>query len=954
MDNDTSSWLYSANASFIEDLYESYLTDPGSIDAGWRQYFDDLQNSGKAGSRDVPHSPIRKAFLKISHQARPERISTSDDQTVDHQKQVSVLQLINAHRFLGHRQADLDPLKQYERPDVPELDPAYHGLTESDLDKTFNIGSLQHHQSEIPLHEIIRIIKTTYCRTIGAEYMHINETEQKRWIQQRLESCCATPSYSREKRIRILERTIAANALEEYLHTKYVGQKRFSLEGGETVIPLLDEIIQDSGEQQVREIVIGMAHRGRINVLVNTIGKLPRDLFSEFEGKGHTDGNSSGDVKYHLGYSSDIETQNGPVHLTLSFNPSHLEIIDPVVEGSVRARQERRKDIERNQVLPILLHGDAAFAGQGVVMETFNLSQTRGYTTGGTVHIIINNQIGFTTSDPLDSRSTLYCTDVAKVVQAPIFHVNADDPEAVVFIAKLALDYRMEFNKDIVIDMICYRKHGHSEADEPAATQPIMYKQIRKHPGVRKLFTEKLIKEDVITQQDADKLHDDYIDSLETNRAVAGPQATNVSRDFLIDFSPYKGTHWDMVINSNIDSETLKRLVERITYIPEEFKLHPTVQRIIESRIKMGKGELPMDWGFAETMAYASLVDAGYPVRLSGQDSGRGTFFHRHAVIHDQETGNTYLPLQHISENQSKFLVINSTLSEEAVLAYEYGFSSAEPGALVIWEAQFGDFANGAQVVIDQFISSSEAKWGRYCGLVVFLPHGYDGQGPEHSSARLERYLQLCAQENMQVCVPSSAGQMFHMLRRQIMRPYRKPLIVMSPKSLLRHKLSTTPINDILTGRFQTVIDEIDDLDKSQVTRLLFCSGKVYYDLLEARRENEIKNIAIARIEQLFPFPSDAVKRVLSMYENLKEVVWVQEEPKNQGSWYSMQSRGTMIGCLGEQHTFGYAGRFYSASPAVGYMSKHLEQQKQLVADALQLDKLEVTHNKNTIRAIQN
>ncbi|MBM2829314.1 MAG: 2-oxoglutarate dehydrogenase, component [Gammaproteobacteria bacterium] len=954
MDKLTPSHLYSGNAWFIEDLYEAYLADPGSVDSDWRQYFEALKKTDPDSGRDIPHSTVRHAFYEAGKNKTAIKIQAQNDSTVaDHQKQVAVLQMINAHRFRGHRQADLDPLKQYERPDVPELNPDFHGLTNADMESKFNTGSLQlHDNNEIPLREIIDIIRTTYCRTIGAEYMHINETEQKRWIQQRLELCRATPSFDKDKKLHILERTIAANALEEYLHTKYVGQKRFSLEGGESLIPLLDELIQDGGKQQIKEIVIGMAHRGRINVLVNTIGKLPSDLFSEFEGKKQSENeDDAGDVKYHLGFSSDIETPGGPVHLTLAFNPSHLEIIDPVVEGSVRARQDRRKDHKHNQVLPILLHGDAAFAGQGVVMETFNLSQTRGYTTGGTVHIIINNQIGFTTSDPLDSRSTLYCTDVAKMVQAPIFHVNGDDPEAVVFIAKLALDFRMEFNKDVVIDMVCYRKHGHSEADEPAATQPIMYKQIRKHPGARRIYTEKLINEKLLTEQDADKILTIYIQSLESNRAVAGPQAKNVSNDFLINYTPYKGTHWDTVTTTSIDTDTAKRLAQRITDIPAGFTLHPTVNRIIENRRKMSTGELPMDWGFAETMAYASLVDSGHPIRLSGQDCGRGTFFHRHAVLHDHETGATHLPLRHISDTQADFLVINSTLSEEAVLAYEYGYSSAEPNSLVIWEAQFGDFANGAQVVFDQFISSSEAKWKRYCGLVTFLPHGYDGQGPEHSSARLERYLQLCARENIQVCVPSTAAQMFHMLRRQILRPYRKPLIVMSPKSLLRHKLSTSPIEQLTTGKFQTVIDEIDDHDPGAITRLLFCSGKVFYDLLDARRENKINNIAIARIEQLFPYPMDAVKRVLGRYENLKEVVWVQEEPKNQGSWYYLQSRGTMIGSLSDQHALGYAGRFYSASPAGGYMSKHLEQQRQLVSDALQLDKLEVTHKKIVIKA---
>ncbi|MEE8321110.1 MAG: 2-oxoglutarate dehydrogenase E1 component [Gammaproteobacteria bacterium] len=938
-----SSYLYSGNAWFIEDLYESFLHNPDSIDPQWRACFDALQLSEPAKRKDIPHTPIQHTYAETTkHKGDSLHTTVPAADAITHQKQATVLQIINAHRFRGHRQADLDPLKQYERPDVPELEPSYHGLSESDMDNTFNTGSL-FAADEITLREILEIIKTTYCRSIGAEYMHINETGQKRWIQERLESTLATPHFNHEQQYRILDRLIAANALEEYLHKKYVGQKRFSLEGGESLIPLLDELIQSGGSGTIGEVVIGMAHRGRLNVLVNTIGKLPGDLFDEFEGKVDKNNNGSGDVKYHLGFSSDIHTPGGSVHLTLAFNPSHLEIIAPVVQGSVRARQERRNDLARDQVLPILIHGDAAFAGQGVVMETFNLSQTRGYTTGGTVHIIINNQIGFTTSDPLDSRSTLYCTDVAKMVQAPIFHVNGDDPEAVVFITKLALDFRMEFNKDVVIDLVCFRRYGHSEADEPAATQPIMYQQIGKHPGVRSLYTAKLIEEGVITDDDAREMADKYIESLEDNRAVAGTYTEYANPEYLIDFSRFRGTQWNTTTNTTLDQDTVTRLNERITTIPDGFKLHPAVNRVIESRRKMGRGEMLMDWGYAENMAYASLLDQGYPIRISGQDSGRGTFFHRHAVFHNQDDGSTYLPLQNIKEDQPAFLVINSTLSEEAVLAYEYGYASAEPNILVLWEAQFGDFANGAQVVIDQFISSCEAKWGRYCGLVVFLPHGYDGQGPEHSSARLERYLQLCAEENIQVCVPSTAAQMFHMLRRQILRPYRKPLIVMSPKSLLRHKLSTSPVEELINGRFQTVIDEIDGMDPSKISRLLVCSGKVYYDLLKARRENKIDNIAIARLEQLFPFPLTDMRKILDRYPNMKEVVWVQEEPKNQGSWYYMQSRGTMIGCLDERHTFGYAGRFYSASPAAGYMSTHLAQQRQLVADALQLDKLEVT-----------
>lgn len=941
------SWLYSGNADFIEDLYESYLQDPAAVSAEWRDYFARLQASDGARN-DRPHGPVREAFLQAARN-RAYASRPAADSSVEHQKQVSVLQLINAYRFRGHQQATLDPLHQSERPPVPELDPSFHNLTDADMERTFNTGSL-FAPKELTLREILKIVRTTYCGNIGAEYMHINETEQKRWIQQRLEQPLANPDFPDVKKRRILNRLIAATALEEYLHTKYAGQKRFSLEGGESLIPLLDEIVQASGLLSVEEVVIGMAHRGRLNVLVNIIGKMPAELFGEFEGKNYANKDiediQSGDVKYHLGYSSDIQTAGGPVHMTLAFNPSHLEIINPVVEGSVRARQDRRGDKARDQVLPILIHGDAAFAGQGVVMETFQLSQTRGYSTGGTIHVIVNNQIGFTTSDPLDSRSTLYCTDVAKMVQAPIFHVNGEDPEALVFIAKLALDFRMEFRKDIVIDMVCFRKHGHSEADEPAATQPLMYKQIRKHPGVRKLYTEKLVREKVMTQAVADEMAKRYIESLDSNESVAGPRATNVNMTHLINFAPYKGTSWRDPVTTAISKEKVERYTKAIIQYPQHYKLHPSVQKILEHRKLMGSGEMLMDWGYAETMAYAALLDGGHAVRISGQDSARGTFFHRHSVIHNTEDGDTYLPLQHISKGQANFLVINSILSEEAVLGFEYGYSSSEPKSLVIWEAQFGDFANGAQVVFDQFISSSEAKWSRYCGLAVLLPHGYDGAGPEHSSARLERFLQLCARENMQVCVPSTPAQMFHMLCRQVLRPYRKPLIVMSPKSLLRHKLSASPVTELINGEFKLVIDEIDKIDKAAITRLLICSGKVYFELLEARRENKIQNIAIARIEQLFPFPLAEVKAMIDSYPNLEEVVWVQEEPKNQGSWYYMQSRGTMIGCLSERHTFGYAGRFYSASPATGSMKLHLAQQKRLIEDALQLDKLEVTTHK--------
>ena len=919
MHKQTSTLLSTANLGILEPLYEAFLRDPNVMDPAWREVFSDLA--------DGAYRP----------QATPRGAADAglDDRF---QKQVAVLQLINAYRFRGHRQADLDPLRQYERPEVAELDPAFHGLTDEDLDTTFNTGSLVG-PAKATLREILDIARATYCRTVGAEYMHINDTHQKRWIQQRLEAGRGQPGLSPAKRHRVLERLVAATTLEQFLHRKYVGQKRFSLEGGESTIPLLDDLVQGAGRLGVQEVVIGMAHRGRINVLVNTVGKHPAELFDEFEGK-DKDGVGSGDVKYHLGYSSDIATPGGPVHLTLSFNPSHLEIIDPVVQGSVRARQERRRDKTRNSVLSILLHGDAAFAGQGVVMETLNLSQTRGYTTGGTIHVVVNNQIGFTTSDPLDSRSTLYCTDVAKMVQAPILHVNGDDPEAVVMVAGLALDYRMEFNKDVVIDLVCYRKHGHSEADEPAATQPIMYQKIRQQPPVVETYAAKLVAEGVVGGQERQALEQHYVESLEHNEVVAGALVYNIKNELRVSFEPYHGKHWREPCETQITSDRIRALAERFTEVPGHFELHRAVTRIIEQRREMAHGKLPMDWGCAETLAYASLVDEGFPVRLSGQDSERGTFFHRHAVVHDQKTDETFVPLQHIRAGQASFLAVNSILSEEAVLGFEYGFSSSEPNALVVWEAQFGDFANGAQVVIDQFITSCEAKWGRLCGLVLLLPHGYDGQGPEHSSARLERYLQLAAEENIQVCVPSTPAQCFHLLRRQVLRCYRKPLVVMSPKSLLRHRLATSTLPEITHGRFEPVMHEVDPLDPKGVDRVLVCSGKVYFDLLEARRAHKIQDTAIVRVEQLYPFPVEEMDAALAAYPNALDVVWVQEEPRNQGAWVYLLARLHLFSRLHEPQQLRLVARPYSASPAVGYSSKHLEQQQALVDEALRLDRM--------------
>ncbi|MES9974086.1 MAG: 2-oxoglutarate dehydrogenase E1 component, partial [Candidatus Thiodiazotropha sp.] len=688
------------------------------------------------------------------------------------------------------------------------------------------------------------------------------------------------------------------------------------------------------GSNGINEVVIGMAHRGRINVLTNILGKPPQDIFDEFEGRVTVDPvRLSGDVKYHMGFSTDIDTDSGIVHVALGFNPSHLEIINPVIEGSVRARQRRRSDHDGSRVLPILIHGDAAFAGQGVVMETLNLSQTRGYTTGGTVHIIVNNQVGFTTSNPMDTRSTLYCTDVAKMVQAPIFHVNGDDPEAVVYVTRLALEFRMRFRKDVVIDVICYRRLGHNEADEPAVTQPEMYKKIRNHPTIRTLYADKLVQESVISPQQARDLVNNYRESLEQGIVVARPVTCALRHPYAVRWNTFKGIEWDHPVDTRLSSERLDLLAEQLLHVPGGFELHPRVEKIWTERKRMASGDQFVDWGFAENMAYASLLTEGVPVRLSGQDSGRGTFFHRHAVLHNQIDGEPLIPLQHLTRDQADFVVIDSLLSEEAVLGFEYGYATAEPNCLTIWEAQFGDFANGAQVVIDQFITSGGEKWGLLCGLVMFLPHGYEGQGAEHSSARPERFLRLCANHNIQVCVPSSASQIFHLLRRQMLRPYRHPLVVMTPKSLLRHRLATSPKQELLEGGFKNVIDEIDDIDPKKVKRLIMCSGKVYYELLETRRSRGLEDVAIIRLEQLYPFPQEDFDKIVTRYKNAKMFIWCQEEPQNQGAWDQIKHRFYPI--VSKNRQLYYVGRSSAAAPSVGYRSVHVEQQETLIDEAL-------------------
>ncbi|HMM85080.1 2-oxoglutarate dehydrogenase E1 component [Azohydromonas sp.] len=933
------SYLFGGNASYVEELYEAYLDNPGSVPDNWRAYFDNLQHVPAVDgseARDVAHAPVVESFAQRA-KANAFAVKTTSADLAIARKQVHVQSLIAAYRFLGSRWADLDPLKRQERPKIPELEPAFYDLTESDMDLTFSATNTYFTKAEdMTLREIVQALRETYCGTIGAEFMHITDPAEKRWWQERLESIRSKPSFTAEQKKHILDRLTAAEGLERYLHTKYVGQKRFSLEGGESFIASMDELVQRAGAQGVQEIVIGMAHRGRLNVLVNTLGKMPKDLFAEFE---HTapEHLPAGDVKYHQGFSSDVSTAGGPVHLSLAFNPSHLEIVNPVVEGSVRARQDRRGDKEGLQVLPVLVHGDAAFAGQGVVMETLALAQTRGYYTGGTLHLVINNQIGFTTSDPRDTRSTLYCTDVVKMIEAPVLHVNGDDPEAVVLCTQLAMDYRQRFKKDVVVDIVCFRKLGHNEQDTPSLTQPLMYKKIAKHPGTRKLYGDKLVLQGVMAEGGPDEMAKSFRAAMDAGRHTADPVLTNFKSKYAVDWAPFLGKKWTDTADTALPLAEVKRLAERITTVPANFKLHPLVEKVLADRAAMGRGEINVDWGMGEHLAYASLVASGYAVRLSGEDCGRGTFVHRHAVLHDQNRERydegTYVPLANVADNQAPFTVIDSILSEEAVLGFEYGYASAEPNTLTIWEAQFGDFANGAQVVIDQFIASGEVKWGRVNGLVLMLPHGYEGQGPEHSSARLERFLQLCAEHNMQVCQPSTPAQIFHLLRRQMVRMFRKPLVIMTPKSLLRNKDATSPLAEFTKGEFRTVIGpQRAEVVGEKVKRVIVCSGKVVYDLLKRRDEKKAWDVAVVRVEQLYPFPHKAFAAELKRFPNATEVVWCQDEPQNQGAWFFVQHY--IHENMADGQKLGYAGRPASASPAVGYSHLHQEQQKALVDQA--------------------
>ena len=932
-----STLYFGGNAPFVEELYEQYLNDPTAVSPEWREYFDRLAQMPGFVARDVAHAPVIAAFAELAKDGgfRPTAPASA---STEHKKQSAVGQLVTAYRSLGTRWADLDPLKRLPRPKIDQLEPSFYGFTDADMGQTFSVGSLKGLPAEAKLGDILETLRQTYCGTIGVEYMYITDYKEKRWLQERIESIRARPSFNVEQKKRILERLTAAETLERYLHTKYVGQKRFSLEGGESLIVAMDEAIRSGGAQGVDEVVVGMAHRGRLNVLVNTLGKAPSMLFAEFEGKKKTD-LSAGDVKYHMGFSSDVNTPGGACHLTLAFNPSHLEIVNPVVEGSVYARQIRRGEGSKRKVMPVLIHGDAAVAGQGVNQEMLNFAQTRGYGVGGTLHIVVNNQIGFTTSDPRDYRSGHYCTDIFKMVDAPIFHVNGDDPEAVALVTQLAVDYRQTFLKDVVIDIICFRKLGHNEQDEPMVTQPLMYKIIAKHPGTRKLYGDKLVAEGTLAADGPERMIEEYREHLDQGELLYNPVLAGYKHPMTIDWTPFLARNYIETCDTTVPMAELQRLAKRLTDIPAGFTLHSRVRKIVEDRAAMGEGKLPVDWGMAENLAYASLLVSGYGIRISGEDVGRGTFFHRHAAFHDQNRASwdegTWMPLKHLQDKQAGFHCYDSVLSEEAVLAFDYGYATANPYELVIWEGQFGDFANGAQVVIDQFIASGEAKWGRACGLVMLLPHGYEGQGPEHSSARLERFMQACAEMNMEICVPTTAAQVFHMLRRQAVRMQRKPLIVMSPKSLLRHKDAASPLEELANGEFQRVIGEVDRIDPKQVKRVVLCSGKVYYDLLAARREKKITDIAIVRLEQLYPFPKDSLFAELAKYPKAAEIVWTQEEPRNQGAWYWFASRHHLDSGLGSKQKLLLVSRPASSSPAVGYLAKHNEQQKAVIESAL-------------------
>jgi len=911
--NRSSSFLFGGNAPYVEEQYEQYLSDPSSVSSEWQAYFAALaaapavDGSAKA---DVAHAPVVEQFVALAR--RPPGSQASRQELMDEaRRQVAVQALINAYRTWGTRQARLDPLRWFPVAQVPELQPAFHGLSDADLE---------------PVKDRIAALQQTYTGTLGAEYMHLADAGQRRWWQERLEASRGKGQPSIEQKLRILDRLTAAEGLEKYLHTRYVGQTRFSLEGGESLIVLLDELVRSGAAQGVRNVVMGMAHRGRLNVLVNIAGKQVRELFDEFEGRADRD-LIAGDVKYHKGHTGVVETEAGPVEVQLAFNASHLEVVNPVVQGIARAKAEELR-VDEQTVLPIEIHGDAAISGQGVVMETMNLAYVRGHSTSGTVHVVVNNQIGFTTSDPFDARSSFYCTDIAKMIDAPVLHVNGDDPEAVQFAARLATEFRAAFKRSVVIELVCFRRHGHQEQDTPTMTQPLMYRAIAAHPGVRAIYARSLVKDWLVTESGVDKLVQQYREQLEVQ--AASPGAGSQSAGPLSDTAPNREGYTPPAL------ATLRHLARSITALPASHKLHPLVAKVMDARKEMAEGTKPLDWGMGEHLAFASLLAEGTDVRLSGQDSERGTFGHRHAVIHDQgrehRSEGKYTPLHHVGEGQGRFRVTNSILSETAVLGFEYGYSSTRENALVLWEAQFGDFANGAQVIVDQFISAGYAKWGQRSSVVMLLPHGQDGKGPEHASARLERYLQLCAQQNMIVAQPTTPAQFFHLLRLQARAEGRRPLIVMTPKSLLRHPGAVSSLEDLAQGSFHEVLADTAPTPREQVRRVVLASGKVYYDLVERRTKAAIEDTAILRIEQLYPFPAAQIEEQLAQYPNAEDIVWCQEEAANQGAWSFVEPQ---LRALTSGKALRYAGAPAMASTAPGYPALHASIHEALIDEAL-------------------
>lgn len=928
--------LFGGNAPYIEGLYESWLADPQSVPEEWRSYFAGMQDRG--GEPDRPRAPIEHAFAEMAKKGSFAAAGEAVDERTAldiARRQVAVQQLVAAYRTLGARIADLDPLHHVKVPEIPELNPEHYGLDDTDLDRTFSTANTFFGRRSMTLRDLVAALRQTYCGKIGAEYMHITDPAEKRWWQQRLESIRSTPSFGREERVKILEGLTASEGLEHYLHKKYVGQKRFSLEGGESFITAMDAVVDAAAEAKMREVVIGMAHRGRLNVLVNTMNRLPRDLFDEFEGKAEMETLPAGDVKYHNGFANTVATKYAPLWVEMVFNPSHLEAADAVTLGAVRAREDRIGDPQGRQILGILVHGDAAFSGQGVVQETLNLASTRGFGTGGTLHIVINNQIGFTTSDPRDKGSMLYCTDPAKATETPVIHVNGDDPESVALAARIAFESRLAFHRDVVLDIVCYRRLGHNEQDTPAVTQPLMYKIVNTHPTVREIYGKRLEANNTLEAGGADEMNrrvKERIRAGESPREV--PEVKKAAH--IVDWKPYVGhSEADPEPDTAVPAAKLSDLGRAFTVVPGTFRIHPLVERVIENRRLMAAGELPVDWGMAEHLAFASLLSEGHPVRITGEDSGRGTFSHRHAVLHDQDRAKRdegeWVPLQHVAAGQAPFTVEDSPLSEYAVMGFEYGYASGTPDGLTIWEAQFGDFANTAQVIVDQFVTSGRAKWGRQNGLTLMLPHGYEGQGPEHSSARVERYLQLAADNNVSIDQPTTAAQIFHLLRRQVLRSYRKPLILFTPKSLLRNKSVSCPLSDLASGGYRTVIGD-SAAEPSAVKRLILCSGRVYFDLEASRRERGAADVAIARVEELYPFPSQEIAAEMARYPNLEEVLWCQDEPQNQGPWSFVFPR--LLAIIPRSMRLAYSGRDASSSPASGYPALHKAQLKALLDGA--------------------